>query len=98
MNRDDEILLEKHGWLVECESPFEISKDTGCFARGEAANIVLESLKINVNTYSYLPNSKMISDFIENEFYLTYGTNGDDNHLIERIVGAKQIIKSLIDE
>jgi hypothetical protein len=45
MNSDDEKLLEENGWIIECESPFEISTKDGSFARDEGAYIVLESLK-----------------------------------------------------
>ena len=42
---DDYKLLKENGWIVECESPFEISTKDGCFARGQAAHIVLADLK-----------------------------------------------------
>jgi hypothetical protein len=45
MNTEDEKLLEDNGWEVECESPFEISTKDGCFARGQAANIILNDMK-----------------------------------------------------
>lgn len=46
MNDDDEKLLRENGWIVECESPFEIRyEDGGAFARGFAAQIVLHDLK-----------------------------------------------------
>lgn len=46
MNKDDEKLLEDNGWIVECESPFEISySDGGASASGLAATIVLDDLK-----------------------------------------------------
>jgi len=41
----DEQLLEKHGWTLECESPFEIRHEDGSFATGQAADIVLLALK-----------------------------------------------------
>ena len=46
MDKNDELLLEKNGWTIECESPFEIRNDeTGDFASGIAANAVVDSLK-----------------------------------------------------
>lgn len=42
---EDLEFLEKHGWVVECESPFEISTPDGSSASGEAAYIVLNDLK-----------------------------------------------------
>jgi len=42
---DDIKLLEDNGWVVECESPFEIRTKDGSFASGEAAQIVLHDLK-----------------------------------------------------
>lgn len=38
-------ILEENGWVVECESPFEIRKDDVSFATGEAAHIILYYLK-----------------------------------------------------
>lgn len=46
MNKKDEKLLEKNGWIVECKSPFEIRhEETGSFATLWAADYVLEMLK-----------------------------------------------------
>ena len=42
---NDIKLLEENGWIVECESPFEIRTKDGSFASGEAAQIVLDDLK-----------------------------------------------------
>lgn len=36
-------LLERNGWTVECESPFEIRHKDGSFAKGQAADIVEQS-------------------------------------------------------
>ena len=36
--------LKKHGWTVECESPFEIRHTDGSFATGQAAKAVLDGL------------------------------------------------------
>ena len=44
--KDDEILLEENGWDIECQSPLEIrNRESGSFATGEAARIVVNSLK-----------------------------------------------------
>ena len=41
-----EELLARHGWIIECESPFEIRhKESGSFATGLAAEIVVVFLK-----------------------------------------------------
>ena len=49
MNKQDEALLEANGWSVLCDSPFEIELvedgERLGFASGEAAEIVLASLK-----------------------------------------------------
>lgn len=42
MDPKDIELLEKYGWMVECESPFEIRDKDGNFASGIAAKIVLD--------------------------------------------------------
>lgn len=42
---EDFALLNDNGWIIECESPFEISTKDGSFASGEAARIVLSNLK-----------------------------------------------------
>lgn len=44
MNSDDKRVLEKNGWTIECESPFEIRHTDGSFATGQAARLVLEAL------------------------------------------------------
>lgn len=33
-------MLEKYGWVIECESPYELRHSDGSFATGQAANIV----------------------------------------------------------
>jgi hypothetical protein len=43
--RSDESILESNGWEIECESPFEIRHEDGSFATGQAAHMVLSSLK-----------------------------------------------------
>jgi hypothetical protein len=44
--KEDEALLEENGWEVECQSPFEIRHQvSNCVATGEAAYIILRSLK-----------------------------------------------------
>lgn len=52
MDKNDETLLENNGWEVECESPFEIRTKDGSFASGEAAQIVLDSIKYE-NRYKF---------------------------------------------
>lgn len=39
----NEILLNKLGWVVECESPLEIRHEDGSFATGQAALIIIEN-------------------------------------------------------
>jgi len=41
----EEIILEHYGWVVECESPFEIRHEDGSFASGIAACIVMDALQ-----------------------------------------------------
>lgn len=41
MDEEDIELLEKYGWVVECESPFEIRHEDGSFATKSAAWIIL---------------------------------------------------------
>lgn len=45
MTEEDEAILTKNGWEIECESPFEIRHEDGSFATGQAAQIVLEELR-----------------------------------------------------
>lgn len=45
MSEKDIGLLAKYGWVVECESPFEIRCEDGSFATLGAAVIVLEYLE-----------------------------------------------------
>jgi hypothetical protein len=41
----DKEILEKAGWKIDCESPFEISHDEGSIATGMAARIVTDVLR-----------------------------------------------------
>lgn len=46
MNEEDIKLLEENGWIVVCESPFEIENESGdAMASGEAAELILQHLK-----------------------------------------------------
>jgi len=41
----DEAILERWGWTIDCESPFEISHGDGSRATGQGAYMVLDGLK-----------------------------------------------------
>jgi hypothetical protein len=43
--RDDADILKENGWTMDCQSPFEISRDDGSRATGMAAKIVMETLR-----------------------------------------------------
>jgi len=48
MDKNDIKILEDNGWIVVCESPFEIENESGdCMANGEAAQFILSALKAN---------------------------------------------------
>lgn len=47
---EDRHLLEQHGWVLECESPFEIRHTDGSFATGYAAELILQLLKAEPET------------------------------------------------
>ena len=47
MKKEDREILEKNGWTVECESPFEIRHEDGSFATGQAAIIVKADVMAN---------------------------------------------------
>lgn len=43
---NSEQILEQNGWIIECESPFEIlHEETGSVATGIAADIILDYYK-----------------------------------------------------
>jgi predicted DNA-binding transcriptional regulator YafY len=44
MNKEKQI-LERFGWTIDCQSPFEISHKDGSFASGQAAHLVLAECK-----------------------------------------------------
>lgn len=46
---EDKVILEYLGWIVECESPFEIRHENGSFASGQAADIVMSWLRDPAN-------------------------------------------------
>ena len=56
MEMQDVRLLGQAGWTLDCESPFEISKE-GSRATGEAAWVVLKSLR-EAESASNLEGSK----------------------------------------
>ena len=68
MKEEYEKLLEKYGWIVECYSPFEISTKDGSFARDEAAQYVLEGLKLN-DYYEELSEKNFINIKILDTIY-----------------------------
>ncbi len=41
MKPEDEEMLKKEGWTVDCDSPLEISHETGAVATGIAVDIIL---------------------------------------------------------
>lgn len=41
----DNDILEENGWVIECESPFEIRHEDGSFASMQAVYIILHYLK-----------------------------------------------------
>ena len=45
MDKKEIKLLERNGWIIECESPFEIRHEDGSFATMFAAVTVLEELQ-----------------------------------------------------
>lgn len=42
----NEEILEKEGWTIECESPFEIRYEDGSFATLNAAYMILKIIKL----------------------------------------------------
>ena len=49
----DEEILEKYGWIIECESPLEISMESDATSRatGWAAEIVIDHLREHGEDY-----------------------------------------------
>ena len=41
----DEEILRQNGWIIECESPYEIRHSDGSFAAGNAIKIIINSLR-----------------------------------------------------
>lgn len=47
MSSSNEKVLEENGWIIECESPFEIRhKESGSFASNQAAYMILNELNL----------------------------------------------------
>lgn len=40
----EEEILEKYGWSIDCESPYELSHEDGSFASGAAAHYVKNAI------------------------------------------------------
>lgn len=47
--KEDKNILAKNGWSLDCQSPFEISHSDGSRATGQAAQMVLDTLKEEEN-------------------------------------------------
>jgi hypothetical protein len=61
MNDYDKKILAYNGWMVVCESPFEIEytwEGTTSCASGAAAHRILDSLKEKVNKVEILANEQ----------------------------------------
>ena len=43
----DEEILKSNGWEIECESPLEIRHADSSFATGQAAKLILQTIKRN---------------------------------------------------
>ena len=77
MNKEDEKILNKHGWQVECESPFEIrNEEEEAFATNSAAKMVLASLREEEEELQNKEEEKIIflyrlykGSYKETEFY-----------------------------
>ncbi len=41
----DELMMNRHGWTIECKSPFEIRHEDGSFASGQAARIIVDHVR-----------------------------------------------------
>lgn len=63
----------------------------------ELQDIMNSIIELESNEVGFLPNRSQIEKLIKEDYKNTYGTNGDSTYLEERIIGAKLIIKSLID-
>ncbi len=46
---DNDVVLKKFGWSIDCQSPFDISHIDGSYATGQGAYIILEALKEQFN-------------------------------------------------
>lgn len=81
MNEQDEKLLEKYGWTVECYSPFEIRTKDGSFARDEASQYVLDGIRME-NYYDELNQKDFINDKILDSIYYSIISEGGDGDAI----------------
>ncbi len=82
-DKNDEELLEKYGWTVECYSPFEISTKDGSFARDEAAQYVLDCIRMED------------ADAIENQLPVINDIDNYQENLFHNIVNMKHRIQGL---
>jgi hypothetical protein len=49
MKMNKQEILEKEGWITECESPYELRHTDGSFASGQAAYIVADYILTQEN-------------------------------------------------
>jgi len=70
MERED--LLKENGWVIECESPFEISHIDGSFASMSAAYSVVNELRLmNILNMTLLIKNAYKADLINKDMFIT---------------------------
>ena len=101
MKESDIKLLESNGWVVECESPFEIRNiEPWSFASGIAAQVILDELKeLNKRNksklncvISYNNSEEMMSIRNHNDVSVFYGNYWDFDNSPESLF---KLFKSL---
>ena len=85
MNKEE--ILEDNGWIIECESPFEIRHEDGSFATGQASNIVLDYLNQNKDEDSDLEEvlkklkemkPSIIQEYIDRQREINFNINNQN--------------------
>jgi hypothetical protein len=92
MKESDKKLLEKNGWTVECESPYEIRHTDGSFATAQAAWMVLDQLLEEVKKKERKDEEKAHREFIELLCKLYYRYKKTDDEEIRKYLKTIKLV------
>jgi len=93
----DKKLLEKNGWITECESPFEIRHiETGSFATGLAAYAVLRELESEEDEETLSDFAKVINHLMMDIPYKDFSEELNELHThLQRDINSDSVDRTI---